>query len=110
MDMYKLKFTRLQNEIFRLLVIKAGETLNQRGMARFLKVSPTAIAKALILLEKEGIVIVKKDSTFNLNYISLNRDSDIVISLKRVENLKIIAENQLSAPHCIFAGLVSTKR
>ena len=60
MDMYKLKFTKLQLEIFRLLCVKAGERLNQRQIARLLKVSPTAIAKAIPKLEKESLLIKEK--------------------------------------------------
>ena len=45
MDMYKLKWTRLQSEILRLLCIKSGQILNLRGIANCLKVSPTAVAK-----------------------------------------------------------------
>jgi len=93
--MYKLKFTRLQNEIFRLLTIKSGKRLSQREISKLLEVSPTAIAKALPVLEKEGLVHVDKSMDFNLNYISLNRDSEKAISLKRVENLKLIYESGL---------------
>src|SRR3989344_5799447 len=67
METYKLKFTRLQNEIFRFLSIEAGMKFNQSKIAKMLKVSPTAIAKALPLLEKEEL-------------------------LKKIENLKLIQE------------------
>ena len=93
MDMYKLKFTKLQNEIFRLLCIKAGISLNQRGIARILNVSPTAVAKALYLLDKEKIVIVSKSKEMNLTSIQLNRDK--AVGFKRVENLKLIYESGL---------------
>ena len=91
--MYKLKFTKLQNEIFRLLCIKAGISLNQRGIARILNVSPTAVAKALYLLDKEKIVIVSKSKEMNLTSIQLNRDK--AVGFKRVENLKLIYESGL---------------
>ena len=94
--MYKLKFTKLQNEIFRLLSIKAGMSLNQRELARKLNVSPTAIAKALPLLDKENLVEVKKSREMNLNFIQFNRDSQKAIEFKRVENLKLIYESGLS--------------
>ena len=57
MDAYKLKFTRLQNEILRFLFIKSGESFNQRSIALSLGVSPTAVSNALELLEKENLVI-----------------------------------------------------
>jgi len=97
MDMYKLKLTRLQNEIFRFLSIKAGMKFNQRGIAKLLRVSPTAIAKALPLLEKEELIKFEKGDNINLNSVSFNRDSSKAIFFKKVENLKLIYE----------AGLVS---
>lgn len=95
MDMYKLKFTRLQNEIFRLFCIKSGLSLNQREIARFLKVSPTAVAKALPLLEKEEFVRLKRGKNINLNYVELNRESGRAVSFKRVENLRLLYESGL---------------
>jgi len=59
MDMYKVKWTRLQSEIFRYLCIKSGQSFNLRGLARPLKVSPTAVSKALNDLEKEKLIKVK---------------------------------------------------
>jgi len=96
MDMYKIKWTRLQAEIFRLLCVKAGQTLNLRGIAKSLKVSPTAVSNALIELEKEGLIRVKKSKTMNLLSIEFNRDNPKAIELKRVENLKMIYESGLS--------------
>jgi predicted nucleotidyltransferase len=96
MDIYKLKFTRLQNEIFRLLCIKAGISLNQRDIAKILKVSPTAVSKSLPLLEKERLIQVKKLNKINLLSIELNRDSQAVMQLKRADNLKLIYESGLS--------------
>jgi len=93
MDMYKLKFTKLQNEIFRLLCIKAGNSLNQREIAKLLKVSPTAVSKALPLLGKEGVVKIEKMKSMNLKAIELNRDDERAIDFKRVENLKMIYES-----------------
>ncbi|MFH0831831.1 MAG: nucleotidyltransferase domain-containing protein [archaeon] len=93
MDMYKLNFTRLQNEIFRLLCIKAGISLNQREIARMLKISPTAVANALPALEKEGIIKLEKGKNINLNSVMLDRESEKAILLKRVENLKMLYES-----------------
>lgn len=95
MNMYKLKFTTLQNEIFRLLCIKAGITLNQRGIARLLNVSPTAIAKGVKGLEKEKLIKIEKSKTMNLSSIELNRDNSKVTALKRAENLKMIHDSGL---------------
>jgi predicted nucleotidyltransferase len=96
MDMYKLKWTRLQTEIFRFLCIKAGQTLNLREVSKALKVSPTAVSNALAELEKEGLVKVKKSKTINLLSIEFNRDNQKAIEMKRVENLKMIYESGLS--------------
>ena len=64
MDIYKLKWTRLQYRIFSLLCIRAGEELSQREIAQLLKVSPTAVSNALTGLEKEGLIKVKKSRKF----------------------------------------------
>ena len=92
MDTYKLKFTKLQNEIFRLLCIKVGKPLNQRKISKLLKVSPTAVGKAIKLLENNELIRIDKSKEMNLNLISLNRDNTKAVSLKRVENLKMIYE------------------
>ena len=94
MDMYKLKFTRLQNEIFRLLCIKAGGSLNQRDIARLLHVSPTAVAKSLPGMD--DLIKNEKSETMNLASIELNRDNPKAIALKRAENLKQIYESGLA--------------
>jgi predicted nucleotidyltransferase len=93
--MYKLKWTRLQAEIFRFLCIRAGEQLNQRAIAKALHVSPTSIAKALVPLEKSDLIKVNKNSQMNLNLIEFNRDNNNAIDMKRIENLKMIYESGL---------------
>ncbi len=92
-DIYKLKFTILQLEILRFLFVKAGATFNARGVARPLKVSQTAISKALPLLETKGFVKVEKDKESGRWSIGLNRDNPEVIALKRAENLKMLYES-----------------
>ncbi len=94
MEIYKQKFTKLQNEIFSLLCFKAGEKLNQRKIAKLLRVSPTAVAKSLYLLEKESLIKIEREKEINLNLISLNNNKR-TIELKRIENLKNIYESGL---------------
>lgn len=86
MDMYKPKWTQLQAGIFSLLCIKAGEKLSQREMAKMLKVSPTAIAKAMPALKESSLIKVERTKT--INFVSFNRDEKMAIELKRVENLR----------------------
>ncbi|MFH1275986.1 MAG: nucleotidyltransferase domain-containing protein [Candidatus Woesearchaeota archaeon] len=93
METYKLKFTTLQLEIFRLFCIKTGQKLNQRKIAKFLNVSPTAIAKALPLLEKEGLLKINNSKEMNLTLVEFNRENKLAIQLKRVENLKLFYES-----------------
>jgi DNA-binding MarR family transcriptional regulator len=95
MDTNQFSFTRLQNEILRLLCIKSGEQLNLRGIARELSVSPTAVAKSIKELEKEELIKVDKSKTMNLIFVSLNNNSK-TLKFKRVENLKIIYESNFS--------------
>ena len=47
MDIYKIKWTSLQTEIFSLLCLKAGEKLSQREIAKILEISPTAVANSI---------------------------------------------------------------
>jgi predicted nucleotidyltransferase len=96
MDIYKVKWTRLQAEIFRFLCIKAGKSPNLREIARALKVSPTAVSNALAGLEKEELISVRKDKRIKLLSIELNRDNSKAIEMKRAENLKLIYESGLS--------------
>ncbi len=96
METYKLKWTRLQNEIFRFLCVNAGKSINKREISRNLNVSPTAVAKALEKLKKEKIVKVEKHGTINLSAVELNVDRDFVIKLKRTENLRMIYESKIT--------------
>ena len=96
MNTYKFKWTRLQTEIFRFLAVSAGKRFNLRGIARALKVSPTAVSNSLSELEKDELIKVEKSKTMNLFLIEFNRDSQRAISLKRVENLRTIYESGLS--------------
>ena len=93
MDIYELKFTALQSKIIRLMCAEVGNQLNQRTMAKFLKVTPTAIAKALKGLE--NIVKVEKSKTMNLNTVELNRNNPEVFQIKRIENLKMAYDSGL---------------
>src|SRR3989344_5489819 len=94
MDMYKLKWTQLQLEVFALLCQKAGEKLSQREISKMLKVSPTAVANSIKKLKNTGLIKVEKTKT--INFISFNRDNPRAIELKRVENLKNIYISGLS--------------
>ena len=94
--MYKLKWTRLQSEIFRLLCIKAGQNLNLRTIAKTLEVSPTAVSKATRELEKEGLIKIIKSPTMNLHAVSFHRENQKAVHHKRTENLKMIYESGLA--------------
>jgi len=96
MDMYQVKWTRLQSEIFRFLCINAGKELNLRNIAKQLKKSPTAVSNALKDLVKDGFVKLKRAENINLLSIEFNRDNQMAIELKRVENLKLIYESSLA--------------
>ena len=96
MDTYKVKFTILQMEIFRLLCVKAGAKLNQRQIAKLLNVSPTAIANSIPKLENEGLILKEKQKNMNLILLMLNRSNKKAMQLKRIENLKLIYESGLN--------------
>ena len=96
MDIYKLKWTSLQQEILRFLFIKSGMSFNARAISKSLKVSPTAIGKSLQALQEEGLIKVTKDKESRHLSIELNRDNPQVFHLKRVDNLKMIYESNLA--------------
>lgn len=95
-NIYKLNLTVLQQEILRLLSIKAGVSLNQRSIARRLGVSAPAVMKALPELKKRGIVKVEQDKESKRWSIELDRDNHKVMQFKRVENLRLIYESGLA--------------
>src|SRR3989338_1101089 len=95
METYKIKWTRVQNEIFRFLCTKSGTSVNQRVIAEALKISPTAVAKALKGMSEERLIIYSKDPRMNLTSAELNRDGEKAVSFKRAENLKMIYESGL---------------
>lgn len=94
--MYKPKLTPLQQEILRLLFIKAGIALNQRQIANSLDVTPPAVMKALPGLEKENRLKIQQDKETKRWSIELNRDNYKVMQLKRADNLKQIYESGLA--------------
>ena len=79
-----------------MLSIKAGVSLNQRGIARILEVSQPAVMKAIPGLEKESLIKVQQDKESKRWSIELNRDHHKVMQLKRVDNLKQIYESGLA--------------
>src|SRR3989344_5585802 len=91
-NIYKLKLTNLQQEILRLLFVKAGMSLNQMQIAMFLNVSSPAVMKSLPYLEEGSLIKVQQDKGSKRWSIELNRDNHKTMQLKRVDNLKLIYE------------------
>jgi len=91
-NIYKLDFTILQQEILRFLIIKAGRSFNARAIANNLNVSQPAVAKSLILLKKKGLIKMEKDSESGRFSIELNRDNTDIVNFKRIINLQLIYE------------------
>jgi len=87
---YLPKLTNLQQGIFRALSVMAGSSMNQRGLARMLNVTPPAIIKALAGLKK--IVRCEQDPDSRRWSIKLNLDDYHVVQLKRADNLRQIYE------------------
>ncbi len=113
MDICKLNFTTLEQEVFSLLCLKSGEKMSQRDIAKALRVSPTAVANSLEKLRAENLVRIEKTKT--INFICLNGTDKRTTELKRVENLKNIyvsglsdyLENQLPGGTIILFGSYS---
>jgi len=87
-NIYELKLTNLQQDVLKLLFVKAGISLNQRQISKILEVSPPAVMKALPKLEKENLIKLQQDKETKRWSIELNRDHHTVMQLKRVDNLK----------------------
>ncbi len=114
-NILRLKLTGLQQEILRLLYVKAGTALNQRQIANYLNVTPPAVMKALPLLEKEDLIKIQQDPETKRWSIELNRDNHRIRQLKRVENLNQIylsgladfLENEFAGATIILFGSYS---
>jgi len=92
-NIYKLQFSILQQEILRYLFVKAGESFNARGLAKSLGRTQAGVAKALPKLERSGLVSIKKDAVSGRWSIEINRNNHKAIQLKRADNLKLIYES-----------------
>ena len=104
-NLCKLKLTILQQEILRLLFIKTGTPLNQRRIAKILKVSQPAVIKALPALEKQNLIKIIQDKESRRWAIQLNRDNHKAVQVKRADNLRQIYESGLTDfLEKIFAG------
>ncbi|MEK6826302.1 MAG: nucleotidyltransferase domain-containing protein [Nanoarchaeota archaeon] len=95
-NIYKLRLTKLQQEILRLLFVKSGSELNQRQVSKYLDVSQPAVKKALPELKKIGFIKVSKDKESRRLSIKLNGDNHKVMQLKRADNLRQIYESGLA--------------
>src|SRR3989338_158947 len=95
-NIYKQKFTSLQQEILRFLFSKTGIKLNQRQIANSLEVSAPAINKTLPKLEKEGLIKIEQDKETKRWAIEINQESQMAVNFKRVDNLKLIYETGLA--------------
>ena len=96
MDIYKEKFTKLEREVLRLLFANSGKKLNQREIALSLKVSPTAVANSIKNLGKTGLLDINKNEASETFEIGLNLHNNQTISMKRVENLRLIYDSGLA--------------
>src|SRR3989344_4171277 len=96
MDIYKLKWTVLEQEIFSLLCYMAGERLSQREIAKKLKVSPTAVANSLKKLKKENMITVEKIKTFE-EYIQRGIIKKISRDNQRAKSLIIESERKMNS-------------
>jgi len=92
----KLKLTLLQQDILRLFYKKAGLSLNQNQISKYLNVSAPAVKKALPYLEDNNLILINKDKESKRLSIQLNLDNHFVLGLKRADNLKQFYESGLA--------------
>ncbi|HDP74147.1 MAG TPA: hypothetical protein ENN46_04315 [Candidatus Woesearchaeota archaeon] len=96
MKTFKPNFTKLQNQAFRLMCVFAGKKLSLSEIANELKVSSTAVSKAVPLLASLGLINIEKQNRINLTLVSLNRNNRLVFQFKRAENLWQVYESGLA--------------
>jgi len=87
-NIYKQKLTLLQQEVLRVLFVRAGKPLNARRIANLLEVSQPAVAKALPMLRELDLITMEQDKESKRWAIALNRENKDAIDLKRADNLK----------------------
>ena len=93
--MIKYKLTNLQENILRFLFIHMGKSFNARRLANQLGFSSPAISKALPYLIKDKLILTTKNKDSKQLKIEANRENEIIIGLKRAENLRLIYETGL---------------
>lgn len=91
-NIYKIKFSLLQQEILRYLFVNAGKSFNARKISKSLNRTLAGVLKSLPFLEKENLIKLNKDKDSKQWKIELNRENQKTIFLKRCENLKIFYE------------------
>jgi len=91
-NIYKVELTILQQKILRLLSIKVGIPLNQRAIAKLLRVSAPAVMKSIPLLEKKALIKVTQDKESRRWSIELNRENLHILQIKRADNLRQVYE------------------
>ncbi len=92
MDWSKVKFTRLQDRIMDFLFKNPTTSFMGKEIADKLKVSKTAVSKAIDNLVKSRLVVVEKRVILS---IKLNRENKELFELKRIYNLRNIYSNKL---------------
>ncbi len=91
--MYKLKLTLLQQELLGLLFTYPEKSFTGRAVSLSLGASQPGVTKALTVLKKEHIIIFEKDKQSKRLAIRLNRNNDLVMGLKRADNLRNLYES-----------------
>ncbi len=90
MDIYKQKFTKQEQIVFRFLCIHAGKEFHIRAIARELNVSATGVSKVIRKFERLDLVKINREFLLR---VSLNRNNLKVINMKRIENLQQLYES-----------------
>lgn len=92
MELFKPKFTLLQQGLLRFLAMHIGKSFNALELSTSLGVSPTAVIKSLAKLKNEGLIQIKKNKRFEIEF---NKDNKKAIDFKRVDNFRLIYESGL---------------
>lgn len=103
----KSKTTPLRESIYKQLLediingsIGAGERMSEAALARRFSVSKTPVREALIQLEREGYIVLKKNVGAEVQKISLKKVDEIFCIIAVLESYAVetaVAEGMLSA-------------
>ncbi len=92
---YKPELTNLQQGILNLLFVNPTKEFNMFRLSKILSVSQPAVKKAIPLLERKNFIMLEKDKESKRYSVSLNRDNEQIVFMKRAKNIEMVYNSGL---------------